>query len=229
MSSPDISNAGTGEIGGTAENGHKKPLEQIAFRFCGECSNMLYPREDETARKLMFTCRTCQYSEEAQTSCIYRNVLNNAVSETAGVTQDVASDPTVGASLPSPSSASHLACLDASAACVGVGGVGVEGGGGADLAASLCLGCGCVIACVFCGHVLTTSNNTATHVRHGDASPRLGRTDLRSPQSRSQANSTSSGSRSDLSLGAWMAEEEERINDYIGEDEIDGDIGVARC
>jgi len=73
----------------------KKPLEQITFRFCSECSNMLYPKEDEVERKLLFTCRTCSFSEEAQSSCIFRNVLNNAAGETAGVTQDVGSDPTV--------------------------------------------------------------------------------------------------------------------------------------
>ncbi|KAK0622575.1 DNA-directed RNA polymerase II subunit RPB9 [Immersiella caudata] len=86
MSSPAPSHAGGNE---------KKPLEQITFRFCSECSNMLYPKEDEAERKLLFTCRTCSYSEEAQSSCIFRNVLNNAAGETAGVTQDVGSDPTL--------------------------------------------------------------------------------------------------------------------------------------
>lgn len=75
--------------------GAKQPLEQITFRFCSECSNMLYPKEDEDAHKLQFTCRTCQYTEEAQSSCVFRNVLNNSAGETAGVTQDVGSDPTV--------------------------------------------------------------------------------------------------------------------------------------
>lgn len=56
---------------------------------------MLYPKEDEDAHKLQFTCRTCQYTEEATSSCVFRNVMNNAAGETAGVTQDVGSDPTV--------------------------------------------------------------------------------------------------------------------------------------
>ncbi|KAK3984199.1 putative DNA-directed RNA polymerase II subunit RPB9 [Cladorrhinum sp. PSN332] len=73
----------------------KKPFEQITFRFCSECSNMLYPREDDVNRQLMFVCRTCNYSEKATTACIYRNILNNAAGETAGVTQDVGSDPTL--------------------------------------------------------------------------------------------------------------------------------------
>ncbi|KAK1763440.1 hypothetical protein QBC33DRAFT_549683 [Phialemonium atrogriseum] len=77
------------------EGSRPKHTEQITFRFCSECSNMLYPKEDEDSHKLQFTCRTCQYTEEATSTCIYRNVLNNAVGETAGVTQDVSSDPTL--------------------------------------------------------------------------------------------------------------------------------------
>lgn len=57
---------------------------------------MLYPKEDPDNHRLQFACRTCQYSEEATSSCVFRNILNNAVGETAGVTQDVGSDPTVG-------------------------------------------------------------------------------------------------------------------------------------
>jgi len=56
---------------------------------------MLYPKEDPDTHQLQFACRTCQYSEKATSSCVFRNVLNNAVGETAGVTQDVGSDPTV--------------------------------------------------------------------------------------------------------------------------------------
>ena len=56
---------------------------------------MLYPKEDNETHRLNFACRTCQYAEEAASSCVFRNVLNNAVGETAGVTQDVGSDPTV--------------------------------------------------------------------------------------------------------------------------------------
>lgn len=77
-----------------------KKLEQITFRFCSECSNMLYPKEDEEAHKLQFTCRTCQYTEEARSTCVFRNILNNSAGETAGVTQDVGSDPTVSDALP---------------------------------------------------------------------------------------------------------------------------------
>ncbi|KAM5351065.1 hypothetical protein ACJ41O_003788 [Fusarium nematophilum] len=77
-----------------AGSGDKK-LEQITFRFCSECSNMLYPKEDVDTHKLQFTCRTCQYTEDAQSTCVFRNVLNTSAGETAGVTQDVGSDPTL--------------------------------------------------------------------------------------------------------------------------------------
>ncbi|KAL8760898.1 MAG: hypothetical protein Q9184_002929 [Pyrenodesmia sp. 2 TL-2023] len=74
----------------------KSEKEQITFRFCRECSNMLYPKEDRINNKLMFACRTCQYSEEAASACVFRNSIYNVIGETAGVTQDVGSDPTVG-------------------------------------------------------------------------------------------------------------------------------------
>jgi len=73
----------------------QKKLEQITFRFCTECSNMLYPKEDEDSHRLQFVCRTCNFTDKATSSCIFRNVLNNAAGETAGVTQDVGSDPTL--------------------------------------------------------------------------------------------------------------------------------------
>lgn len=58
-------------------------------------ANMLYPREDRTLGTLSFQCRNCQFAENVGPVCIYRNELTNTVGETSGVTQDVASDPTV--------------------------------------------------------------------------------------------------------------------------------------
>ncbi|ROT38144.1 hypothetical protein SODALDRAFT_333908 [Sodiomyces alkalinus F11] len=81
----------------TATDDHqgKSAVEQITFRFCSECSNMLYPKEDEETHRLQFTCRTCHFTEQATSTCVFRNVMNNAAGETAGVTQDVGSDPTL--------------------------------------------------------------------------------------------------------------------------------------
>lgn len=85
---------------------------------------MLYPKEDEDSHRLMFTCRTCQYTEEATSSCVFRHVLNSAAGETAGVTQDVGSDPTVCGLVSSRSSDLPVAAPPA------------------DSAIALCLRCG---------------------------------------------------------------------------------------
>lgn len=57
---------------------------------------MLYPKENKAENTLMFACRTCPWAEPATSSCVFRNELTNTVGETAGITQDVGSDPTVG-------------------------------------------------------------------------------------------------------------------------------------
>ncbi|PTU18577.1 hypothetical protein P175DRAFT_0503371 [Aspergillus ochraceoroseus IBT 24754] len=75
--------------------GDSKQSDQIHFRFCRECSNLLYPKEDRINNRLMFTCRTCHVGEPATSYCVYQNKLNTQVGDTAGVTQDVGSDPTV--------------------------------------------------------------------------------------------------------------------------------------
>lgn len=69
--------------------------EKVAFRFCRECSNMLYPHEDKENNVLMFRCRTCHAVEPATNYCVFRNNLAINAGETAGVTTDVGSDPTV--------------------------------------------------------------------------------------------------------------------------------------
>lgn len=61
---------------------------------------MLYPKEDGENQRLMYACRTCQFSEPAASACVFRNDLSNAVGETAGVTQDVGLDPTVRLPVP---------------------------------------------------------------------------------------------------------------------------------
>ncbi|KAL4742289.1 hypothetical protein BDV11DRAFT_180994 [Aspergillus similis] len=72
-----------------------KQTEQVHFRFCRECSNLLYPKEDRVNNRLMFTCRTCHVGEPATSNCVYQNKLTSQVGDTAGVTQDVGNDPTL--------------------------------------------------------------------------------------------------------------------------------------
>ena len=58
-------------------------------------SNMLYPKENKVEMALMYQCRTCSYTEPATSYCVYRNQLASSAGETAGVTTDVGSDPTL--------------------------------------------------------------------------------------------------------------------------------------
>ncbi|KAH9428202.1 hypothetical protein MCOR02_011689 [Pyricularia oryzae] len=104
MSSPMSTSGQDGQQSHT-----KKPVE---FQFCAECSNMLYPKEDEETRTLQFTCRTCHYTTNASNTCVFRNELNSSASLHAGIIEGMGKDPTVGAPVPdtcSPSAASTAA------------------------------------------------------------------------------------------------------------------------
>ncbi|PVH17702.1 DNA-directed RNA polymerase II subunit RPB9 [Candidozyma duobushaemuli] len=66
-----------------------------SFRFCAECNNMLYPREDKDNARLLYSCRNCDYTELAENAKVYRHELITNIGETAGVVQDIGSDPTL--------------------------------------------------------------------------------------------------------------------------------------
>ncbi|GAB7360204.1 hypothetical protein MBLNU230_g7965t1 [Neophaeotheca triangularis] len=115
----------------------QEDANKVSFRFCQECSNMLYPKEDKLNTKLMYSCRSCQYSEEAgpkaSDNCIYRNELAQQVFETAGNVEDVADDPTV-----SEDPANMSQQMD-------------EGGAGYETVPDMCTLCGQEITCPICG------------------------------------------------------------------------------
>ena len=144
------------------EDQSKKNLEQITFRFCAECANMLYPKEDEDSHKLQFTCRTCQYTEEAVSTCVFRNILNNAAGETAGVTQDVGSDPTVGFF----SAFGSLGAFGAFVADGSLPNVNPDACVSNPLCSSekpvLCFCCGGLITCTTCDEVFLAMPRTTT-------------------------------------------------------------------
>ncbi|GAA5821153.1 hypothetical protein JCM10212_004194 [Sporobolomyces blumeae] len=66
-----------------------------SISFCGECNNLLYPKEDKVHKVLMYSCRNCQYQEETVNPCVYRHDLIVTAKENAGVTQDLNTDPTL--------------------------------------------------------------------------------------------------------------------------------------
>jgi DNA-directed RNA polymerase II subunit RPB9 len=72
---------------------HSRPCAILANR---PSSNLLFPREDKAENKLLFACRTCDFAEEAPSSCVMRHEIASTVGDTAGVTAEVGQDPTVG-------------------------------------------------------------------------------------------------------------------------------------
>ncbi|XP_018526197.1 DNA-directed RNA polymerase II subunit RPB9 isoform X2 [Lates calcarifer] len=67
----------------------------VGIRFCQECNNMLYPKEDKENRVLLYACRNCDYQQEADNSCIYVNKITHEVDELTQIIADVSQDPTL--------------------------------------------------------------------------------------------------------------------------------------
>ncbi|SAM08966.1 hypothetical protein [Absidia glauca] len=73
------------------------------FKYCIECNNLLYPREDKSSRQLMFSCRNCQFQEKADNLRVYRHEIIHAPSEQTMVLTDLSADPTLPrANIPCP-------------------------------------------------------------------------------------------------------------------------------
>ncbi|QCE13345.1 DNA-directed RNA polymerase II subunit RPB9 [Vigna unguiculata] len=65
------------------------------MKFCRECNNILYPKEDRDQKILLYACRNCDHQEVADNFCVYRNEIHHSVGERTQVLQDVAADPTL--------------------------------------------------------------------------------------------------------------------------------------
>ncbi|KAM7463138.1 hypothetical protein LguiA_031259 [Lonicera macranthoides] len=65
------------------------------MKFCRECNNILYPKEDKEQKILLYACRNCDHQEVAENNCVYRNEIHHPVGERTQVLQDVAADPTL--------------------------------------------------------------------------------------------------------------------------------------
>ncbi|KAM0716366.1 hypothetical protein Q7P37_007811 [Cladosporium fusiforme] len=124
--------------------------KKISFRFCRECSNMLYPKEDPSSNMLMFACRSCQYSEPATAACIYRNALQEQIAETAGNVEDVAQDPTVSDSAHNHHHHHHHAADSFMQDGHGHADADADDDDGDEIP-EMCTLCGQEILCPFCG------------------------------------------------------------------------------
>uniref|UniRef100_A0A1I7ZMY6 RPOL9 domain-containing protein n=1 Tax=Steinernema glaseri TaxID=37863 RepID=A0A1I7ZMY6_9BILA len=49
----------------------------VGIKFCRDCDNMLYPREDKNMKKLIYACRICDYVELSDNPCIYFNQVSS--------------------------------------------------------------------------------------------------------------------------------------------------------
>merc|ERR1712012_942115 len=75
----------------------------VGIKFCQECNNMLYPKEDKENKQLMYACRNCDYKEIAENSCIYVNkIMHGGVNELTNINPDVIGDPTLPRSTDHP-------------------------------------------------------------------------------------------------------------------------------
>ena len=50
------------------------------MRFCRECNNILYPKEDKETKTLKMICRNCSTMEDADFRCVYRNEIDTDTS-----------------------------------------------------------------------------------------------------------------------------------------------------
>ena len=86
----------------------------VGIRFCQECNNMLYPKEDKSNKVLLYACRfverrelggmewityhlsrNCDYRQMADSCCIYVNKIMHEVDAITNIVTDVVSDPTL--------------------------------------------------------------------------------------------------------------------------------------
>ena len=74
-------------------NKKESQLDYVGIRFCKECNNMLYPKEDVANKRLLYACRNCGYSEPSKKSCVYVNNLVENYDELRCINTDIIQDP----------------------------------------------------------------------------------------------------------------------------------------
>ncbi|KAE9608339.1 putative DNA-directed RNA polymerase [Lupinus albus] len=65
------------------------------MKFCSECNNILYPKEDKEHKILLYGCRNCDHEEVADNNIVYRNKIHHSDRERIQGLQNVAADPTL--------------------------------------------------------------------------------------------------------------------------------------
>lgn len=73
---------------------------RASFLFCPDCNNALMPNEDRAAKKLVYRCRICTYSKDADSSnpqelCVHRRDVSLKTKEDIIVNPNVIYDPSL--------------------------------------------------------------------------------------------------------------------------------------
>merc|ERR1712224_633563 len=71
------------------------PTAAGAMKFCSECNNILYPKEDAANRRLLLKCHNCDHQELAEDYMVFRNEVHHSTAEGTLVLTDVVTDPTL--------------------------------------------------------------------------------------------------------------------------------------
>lgn len=58
-------------------------------------NNLLYPEVDRSNHVLMYSCRNCNFTEEAKHNLVFRNDLKSVTKEQPGVIDSIRTDPTL--------------------------------------------------------------------------------------------------------------------------------------
>ncbi|KAL2338962.1 hypothetical protein Fmac_013408 [Flemingia macrophylla] len=65
------------------------------MKFCPQCNNVLYPKEDKEQKLLLYACRNCNHEETSDNNIVYRNKIHHSVQRRTRELENVASDPTL--------------------------------------------------------------------------------------------------------------------------------------
>ena len=76
---------------------HAPCTHAVKLRFCPDCQDLLYPKEDATRRVLTYCCRHCQHVEDVPPTewCVYRNEIVHTSQDKTVILSDVTADPTL--------------------------------------------------------------------------------------------------------------------------------------
>ncbi|KAJ7542436.1 hypothetical protein O6H91_10G106900 [Diphasiastrum complanatum] len=64
-------------------------------KFCPECNNLLYPREDRRQQILIYACGSCNHKEKADSNIVYWKQIQQPGEDESLLPQDLTSETTL--------------------------------------------------------------------------------------------------------------------------------------